>query len=313
VTKGRLRRAIQLETEEDATFDQFAQVSDRIEVLILGQSDIKAALDPERFPAETFNLADHGENFIETYHKLKRHLPEMPRLKVVVMALGPWTFSSFRTDRLRTFMYRRYIGWKDIRELRTLKGSRVVRQKLKSMFQVVDPLPLRRTAKSLMLVMRGGEPLDTKGELYRGHRRNNRSDVRAHAAVNMVRHHFEGSTLLDPHIVAYFAKTLELCRDKGLTVVMVTCPVVDLYRIEMEKYITGADLRRIVWDEWGMGPLIARHVDGLGMYEDRYELFTDQNHINLTGSRLFTDHVVAEIADLLPNHEADGAQTERTP
>lgn len=297
----KLKASIQLRGEDDETFRQFRRHAPRIEVLIMGQSDIKSAIDPEVIPVEAFNFSDYGENFIESYHKLRFHLKDMPNLKMVMLPLGPWSFSSYRTDRLRTFVYRRgYIGWRDLGELSRLKGRDVYRQKLKGYIQIVDPLAVRRSLKSLLQVLRGGQPLPLKGRVVRGHRRSTQSDVNPRAARKMVRHQLEGKVVFDPHLLDYFGRLLKLCRENGLTVITVACPVVDIYLEVASDYVTWAQLTDKVWGELGLGDMIDRQVGGIDVFPTEYSLFVDQNHLNIDGARRFTALVLSQVADLLP-------------
>lgn len=69
------------------TVKDFERQKSEIQILFLGQSDIKRAIIPEAMPFKAYNFAEQGESFIETYYKFKYYVDDMPNLKVVILPL----------------------------------------------------------------------------------------------------------------------------------------------------------------------------------------------------------------------------------
>ena len=80
------------------TVKGFEAQKDQIQILFLGQSDMKYAIIPKAMPHKSYNFAELGENYIGLYLKLKHYIDEMPRLKIVVLPLPLESFASGRMD-----------------------------------------------------------------------------------------------------------------------------------------------------------------------------------------------------------------------
>src|SRR4030042_4744144 len=61
------------------TVKDFEKEKGEIQILFLGQSDMKRAVIPEIMSFKAYNFAELGESFIETYFKFKYYIDEMPR------------------------------------------------------------------------------------------------------------------------------------------------------------------------------------------------------------------------------------------
>ncbi len=313
---AKLAGGLLIRPEETRTYEEFLRHAADLELLIAGQSDIKNALIPSAFGVEAYNFADTGESFIETYYKLRHHLDDMPRLRVVILPLSIYSFSSFRTDRIRPLAFRRrYIRWSDIRELYRMKGWVVVRQKLLSYAQMVGKREvywfLRRLKRTV--TRSAPPPPPDRVTLDRGHRRLYKNDVRPHRAKGLVRFMLEGSNLYDPHLLDYFERTLRLCADRGLRVVTVACPLTDLYLEAAAEFVTPEQFRDRILSDDRFTRYIDRHLDHAELFPERHEYFADQNHLNHRGAEVFSRLVAEEIADLLtPEDDTEHSQEVNT-
>jgi hypothetical protein len=83
-----------------------------IDVLILGDSHIEAAIDPALIPGSR-NVAISAEPFMASYYKLSRLLDHNPGVRAVVLGFGPHNLSQFNDEKFLSpptapEMFRRY-------------------------------------------------------------------------------------------------------------------------------------------------------------------------------------------------------------
>ncbi|MDH3498865.1 MAG: hypothetical protein OEM97_01975 [Acidimicrobiia bacterium] len=297
---------IYVPTEYALTHKQFLAAEPNIEVLIGGQSDVKAALAPPLIDAAAFNYADTGESPIESYFKLKHHLPRMPKLRVLIYSLSLPSFVGIRKERLYGRMYRRgQLSRADYPALREIGVASPIRDHIGALLKFTGKPELFRMRQNLIRKLSRKSPLPpAKGELVRGFRYQEGSKVEPRMALRMAEHHFKGDPL-DPVLIDYFEQLLHLCRDNKVTVVTVSPPVTDIYLAAAEKYVTRADLFAATVDNPRFDGLIHKHIDMTDMYATRYELFRDQNHMNASGAELASRHVASVLGDLV-HPEATG-------
>ena len=132
------------------TVKGFEEQKDQIQILFMGQSDMKYAIIPKVMPYKSYNFADLGENYIGTYLKLKYYIDQMPRLKIVVLGLSLPSFSSARLNwaERRHFSWSNYFSYgyithQDFKELYKMKGFIVVSQKISSFSPLLDKAQFR--------------------------------------------------------------------------------------------------------------------------------------------------------------------------
>ena len=288
-------------TEYSLTHRQFLDAEKDVEVLIGGQSDVKCALAPELIDARAFNYADTGESPIEGFYKLRYHLPRMPRLRLVIYSLSLPSFVGVRKERLYPRLYRRgHLTRADYPALRQLGMASPAREHLTALVKFTGKPELYRMRENLKRKLSGKPPLPPfKGELRKGFRLQEGSDVRPHAAAGMAQHHFEGDEPLDPVLIDHFERMAQLCRDAGVRFVTVSPPVTDAYLEAAEGFLTRDDLHAATVDHPRFADLIHTHIEMTDMVATKYELFRDQNHMNAAGAEVASRHVVEVLSDLV--------------
>ncbi len=298
-TRQGFQVGIYVPTEYATTHRQFLAAESSTEVLIAGQSDVKACLAPPLIDRAAFNYSDTGESPIESYFKLRYHLPRMPKLRILLYSLAIASFVGVRTQRLYSRMYRRgYIRPSDYPALRELGVRNPAVEHITSMLKFTGKPELAQTVTNAWRAVRRQPPLPPlKGELLRGFRYIEGSRVEADRAADMARHHFAGHDPCDPLLIGYFEKILQLCKEQGITVIAVSAPVTDLYLKAAAEYVTWDEVLAATVHNPRFEGLLDGHIDMTHMFEDRYELFRDQNHMNVLGAQEASRHVAAVLGD----------------
>jgi len=285
------------------TVKDFERQKSEIQILFLGQSDMKRAVIPEVMSFKAYNFAELGESFIETYFKFKYYIDEMPSLKVVVLPLPLGSFSSFRTNRIGTKYYSYgYISYRDLWELYQIKGSRVIRQKLASYSPVLDPGQLRAFWKNVRRLIKK-QPIE-KAVIQEGyHLLAFKGIVNEKMALRSIQRHFQGHNIFDKDLLLYFEKILTLCHERGIKVVTLTTPMTDYYIKHAEKYITKAALYDKVFKNPKVSPYIYKHLDYLDLYAKDHALFIDGDHLSHEGATLFSKRIASDLSKVIEENK----------
>lgn len=293
---------IYVPTESALTHRQFKSCASSIEVLIGGQSDIKASIVPTLLHPQAFNFSDTGEGSIESYFKFRTILPEVPNIRCLVYSLSLPQFVGVRSERLYSRIYRHgYVTRDDYADLRALGVRSPARERLLARFEVTGKAELFVMRQNVINALKAKPTRGLlKGELIRGYRRQDGSHVDVERAETMVDHHFnEGGVPVDPVMVSYFERMLRLFADRGVPVVTVSPPVTDVYRKAAERHVSIDEIRAATLESPAFEGLVTRHIDMTTAFESDYEYFRDQNHMNARGAQAATEFLRAEISDLI--------------
>lgn len=271
----------------------FEKQKSQIQILFLGQSDMQFDIIPDEFNYRAFNFAGSGENFIETYYKLKHYIYNMPELKIVVLPITFPSFSSYRADEIQWeyFTYG-YITYSDILELYRLKGPMVIREKLLSFCPIVrriEMIDFLRNMKKLLT----NQPID-KTEMFNGYVKNVGSNVTKKGALERVKRQFKGQNLLDNNFLLYFEKILKLCNDHNIKVFILTLPFSNYYLEHSRKYIKKDFLYNNVLNNPTYSKYINRYLDLSEIYANNNDLFLNQDHLNHTGALKVSKLIASE-------------------
>jgi len=281
------------------TVKDFEREKGEIQILFLGQSDMKRAVIPEVMSFKAYNFAELGESFIETYFKFKYYIDEMPSLKVVVLPLPLGSFSSFRTNRIGTKYYSYgYISYRDLWELYQIKGSLVIGQKMASLSPMLDREQMRTFWKNVRRLIKK-QPIE-RAVIQEGyHLMTMQGIVNEQAAIRTIQRHFQGHNIFDKDLLLYFEKLLTLCHKRGIKVVTLMTPMTDYYIKHAEKYITKAALYEKVFMNPKISSNIYKHLDYLDLYAKDHTLFVDGDHLSHEGATLFSKRIALELSKIM--------------
>jgi hypothetical protein len=108
-------------------------------------------------------------------------------------------------------------------------------------------------------------------------------ETRARVGFERARFHFGGFESVDPLMLDYLRKILELCRERGVEVRLVTFPVTQEYAAAaVDSFGVDSTLAaglEVVAD-YGAVPIL----NYLSLFHDRAGMFGDSDHLNGTGA-----------------------------
>lgn len=262
------------------TEKQLLDLRDDINILFLGDSHILLGVDPAQIK-HSFNYASGGENYIQTYYKLKNLIDKGYVPKTIVLPVDLHSFSSFRTDRFDNEWY-----WRKLINFYKL----AYQEKKLSLLNVEINGIFSFKGKGLQLL----KPVDFSklSEIQRGYTPSN-SDFskvrdRRTAAANRVASHLEKCEVIDNMLLDYFYKILDLAKEKNIKAALVKYPLTDEYYEETKKYIPDAekfyDSALCKINNYG-GINIFNYQS---LYSGKPELFKDSDHLNSAGAAEFS-------------------------
>lgn len=275
------------------TVRDFEKQKGEVQVLFLGQSDVKYSIIPDEFGYRAYNFSSEGESFIETYYKLNHYIKDMPKLKIIVLPIGLPSFSSFRADEIQwEYFEYGYIAYSDIPEFYRRKGMMVIREKLLSYCPILKRMQMIYFLRNIGRLLTN-RPID-KTEMYNGYIKNAESNVSEEGALKRLKRHFNGQNVLDGDFLLYFEKILKLCKDNNIKVFVVTLPVSKYYLENSKKYINKDLLYNRVLNNPAYSKYIYNYLDLLEIYVNYDELFLNQDHLNHKGAQKVTRLIVSE-------------------
>ena len=280
----------------------FEAQKDQVQILFLGQSDMKDAIIPKLMPYKSYNFSEPGENFVATYFKLKYYIDKTPGLKIVVLPLNLTCFSTTRLEWVRgkqfpNYFSYGYITYEDFRELYKLMGFKVVLKKMQSLLPFPDSRQMKTFLQNVGNLVRS-KPIE-RSEIDDGYFKVSGGNVSEEYAREAVQHRFRKKYKFDEGSLTYFEKILVLCHSRGIKVVTLAMPVTDYYIKHAEKYVTRAALYEKAVANPRFSPYIYRHIDYMDRYAEDHTLFKDVIHLNYKGATLFSQRMASELSEVM--------------
>ncbi len=288
------------------TVKGFEEQKGQIQVLFMGQSDMKYAIIPKVMPFKSYNFAELGEGYIGNYLKLKYYIDEMPHLKMVVLSFSLPSFSSTRLNwaERRNFSMSNYFSYgyithQDFKELYKTRGFIVVSQKISSFSPLLDKAQVRYFWRNLKKLIRN-QPIQ-KTVMENGYIKVPVSAVIEEQAEQRIQGHFDKSHKndFDKDLLSYFERILVLCHQRGVKVVTLMTPTTDYYIKHAEKYVTRSALYEKVLTNPKFSPYIYRNLDYLDFYAKDHTLFVDADHLNHKGATIFSERIASELSKIM--------------
>jgi len=222
----------------------------------------------------------------------------MPNLKIVVFGITPPAFSSFSSDRLRWEYFRDFMSWSDVFELAKFKGLGVIALKICSSFTAFDKRHRRMFFSNLAKRLKGESIRRTL--IKDGWSREPGSDADDMRLARLrVRHHFRNADTFDESFVLYYGKILQLCHERGVSVVTLTCPVTSHYARYARNYVTGREFKEKIILNPFFRPYVTAHLDYWGIYANNTRLFASADHLSARGAEQFSRRVARDLEKFL--------------
>ncbi len=247
----------------------------------------------------SFNYGSPGENYIQSYYKLKSILeksdkkPENVILFADISSFGPKT-----ANRLEYNSY--WIKYIDYFELAKIKRNRDILSKwLEGKF-----FSFAGNYKDIQLTFIYAIKIG-KLELHNGYRphrdfknfaREQNRTKQARAKVNI---YLSKQDYLDKDIKFYFERILQLCQDHGINVILIRIPVTREYFEESSNIVPVDELYEQVQVICTSYQNVTHFLDYHDLYFDHPEYFFDPDHLNPRGSDLFTERLKLDLEGIL--------------
>jgi hypothetical protein len=270
----------------EITERQLAEQASGVHVLFMGDSHVKDGMDP-RVIAGSFNSASPGENYLQTYWKL-RHFLERDDLEVraVVLPLDLHSFSSTRRDQEAYYWYwSRYDDDGEIR--RSIPDASALGLRIRALLPVLgNGLDFVRVTWRRSELIRGFQLLS--GDF-------SRMPDKIAVAERQAAEHLGAADVRDPLLLESFARLVEMATGNGITLVFIRFPVSPQYNAAASAYIGDVEAFYAPMLELIESTPKAHFLDAHDLYFNRLDYFSNSEHLNSTGAAAFTVYVAGRM------------------
>lgn len=274
----------------------FEGMMDQVSLLVAGDSHVLDSFDDTNVP-DAYNFATKGESPILSYYKLRHYIvDEGFRPQVVVLPVDLNTFSSYRTEGIRTqdpAFWSQYVNYFELGREEGALGD-VMLNRIKAEFAYLGGLD------EVLDVMYPSEPWEVAEmqlgylPIYGDYSALNPARQLRLASMRSTRD-FDGHQYFDPVVVKYQERLLALLDEYGIEVVFVWYPVTELYSQQAEQFVPVGEHFVTVQSMFG-GQADALWLDYHDLFFDHPELFSDATHLNYEGAQAFTEQFLQDLA-----------------
>jgi hypothetical protein len=292
---------------------QFDAFEGHPSVLAIGDSHLQRGFDVRVAGERTFCYTSPGENWMQTYYKLRWVLDSGRTVERVVLSADPHSFSSISTARaFDAYYWARFVDPVEVGRRRGSVSKTVGYHMKGRLWPWAGEFGLLDDFLELRQKRREGD--DDTPEMLRGFvvdpRDFTRYDVakRRRKAELRAAGHLKGADYMDEEMLHYFAETLKLCAELDIPVTVVRMPVTRAYYEACER--TVADWQHPDGKAGSLDRLyeavaeIIAAVDGdieLRDYHDLFfdedALYSDPDHLNARGAAKFMDVLMRDLSE----------------
>ena len=242
------------------------------DVIVLGTSHAQTALNPALFSQHGLNFSSDGQPYYYSYQFLEKYLPQMPKLKTVVMS-ATYFFFFFRPGKAQENLYSAYWG------LSPLSGKSDV-QNYSALFTngIWQSILAVLGKKEEFTLVNGWEKVD---KVYQGSPEKTKMRIR-------FLHDIMADSLFAEN-KAWFEKIQQTCKEKQVRLVVYVPPLSaemnrqlahDPYQDKMVAYLD--QLQRT-------GGLELHDFNDNSVFND--SLFCDTDHLNQQGAVILSNKI----------------------
>lgn len=294
-------RDVQGGTVVARTVQQYQPLRAEVDTLIVGDSHPKWGILAAQLD-NAFNLAIPGQTMPETYAVLKAQIDDpVVNPRRVVLSADATVFSNWQSY---IWIYNHYYSrYEDMWELGRLRGQPLLYlvrgitgrhapymgQRFTILKYLDSGLPPDLPFAVHLKMARGSfESQTSEADRPRGERR---GVIEERLRMQFPHHEFDEVAAL------YFSRVLELCRKKGIGVLVVRYPLTAAYLRGVDEIAAEMGL------EGRLAELLAPHpevrlLDARAEFVGNLSLFADVDHLNVRGARRFTPRIRAELEAL---------------
>ena len=256
-----------------------------------GDSHTKCGLNPE-YIENSFNFGNDGENYIETYFKIRK-LTEEENIKVesIILQLDTHTFSSTLLANNRLFnklYYKDYMSLKDFASL-TEKNYLVI-------FFESEMRIIGNGTKVIDYLIKGPDSKVLKLGWQKNTKDFSKNKDSTLTAKKYTRHFEKDLVLIENKIFDYFQKTLKIASENQIKIVFIKYPVSNEYDNELKRNNLPRDdyykelFARI--DETTTDYIVLDYYD---LFFEHPEYLNDSDHLNYIGSEILSQKVADDL------------------
>ncbi len=280
----------------NTTMDQqFADYKDTLKYLTLGNSH---NCINTHILKNSFNYGSPGENFIQSYYKLKNIL-EKPGKKPqnLILQSDISSFGPMISNRLEYNSY--WIKYIDYFELARIKKNRDVLNKwVEGKF-----ISYAGNYKDIQLSIFYRIKIKTL-EMYHGYRPHRdyhnfaNEPNRQRVAWNKANVILSPEAYLDSTIATYFEKILQLCQKQQIGVMLIRIPMSKEFYEEETRIVPVDKLYAAVDSIACRYTVYDRTYDYHDLFFDHPEYFFDPDHLNIKGADLFSERLAKNLGEI---------------
>jgi len=281
--------------EYEATRRGFNAVKGQVSFLVLGDSHAQNAVYTPMIPG-SYNFASSGESYVLTYYKMRQVLrSDQLDLDVVVMPVSLHTFSGYRLQQIGKqdpAFWAQYVDYIQL-GIETGKLEYFFGERIKAEFAYIGGL------EEVFDIVYPTGPWQSDrledGFLNFSERFSDRDEAEiVDIASKRAEFHFNRVEYIDPLVVNYFNRLLDLLEDKGVQIVLVSFPSTPDYQNAVNEYISVEDhlanMEALV--EGRENVLVLDYHD---LFLDHYEYFVNSDHLNTAGAKVFTQILLRDL------------------
>jgi hypothetical protein len=263
----------------------FYQLTSPIKILVVGDSHNMKILKTDMSKG-IFNFATGGENYMQTYYKLKKALKQNNQIKTIIIPLNINSFAKNNfSEKSHLYYWNDYIDYIELLKLDHNYREHLRNYILGTFFPYIGK-------GEVVTNYFGGKKLDEEKMLKASEEENkdfsqldeNEQVLKAQKRVKELFPEGNENKVLE----IYFHKLIALCKSKNLEIIVLTLPMTDAF---MNSYKAQYDLQ---------GFETKRHETQLQYPELQFmdlrgelsaQHFSDSDHLNLSGAQVADNYI----------------------
>lgn len=260
----------------------------QLDMLVVGDSHPRTAIDAELLGPGVVNIAIGGEHYLKTYYRMRKLLDRTGRTtRVLLLPLDAASFSSWHAENFAPeYIWGRYVDFLEVGRIRGDSWDYVGRFLKARYFPYTGEL---RTLNQVRTKRFGfGEDLPTGSFAAFS------PYERKIAAMGQAKEHLQGAEIMDKGLRWAFDSMVEWADQRGVTVVAVAFPVTDEYNEIIARTGAMERVKSEVVSEFVSKP---NHIylDHHELFAGRGEFFSDPHHLNAAGRVGYTKYLRNEL------------------
>lgn len=269
---------------------QFEDRNGNFDVIFFGDSHVLSGIDP-KYIDKSFNFASTGENYFQTYYKLKGILEsDIEKPKAIALSIDLHSFSSTRVKDFDNLWYwEKYIPFNEMIQF----GEESTAQQWMDAYIPI----IGNGAGFLELFLQSNKSSVTLG--YRALNEDfEQEENRKKAGEKRTKFHFKDAEDFDKLLVEKFSEIIDLAQENNVEVFLIKFPVSKEYLEGADKYIDAKkyyeNVDEILGKTKNKGKDI-RLLDYQDEFFDNPSYFSDSDHLNHRGAKKLSEIIANEL------------------